>query len=152
MNVTQQNATKTVHILVVEDNPGDVQLIREGFQRLGHAHTLSHVSDGQEALAFLQKRDNFADALTPDLVVLDLSLPGRHGLEVLAELKRDPRLHRIPVVVFSNSSAQADVDKSYELHASSYVTKARNVREFFSSFSALDKYWCEVARLPSHPE
>jgi two-component system response regulator len=116
-------APSPVHILLVEDDPGDALMITEALRQAKAPGELHRVADGDEALAFLGRRDAFAQAPRPDLILLDLNLPRRGGLEILAELKADPRLRLIPVIVLSSSRAPEDIQRSYELHASAYIVK-----------------------------
>jgi chemotaxis family two-component system response regulator Rcp1 len=132
---------RTHHILIVEDNPGDVRLIVEALGELPF-RTESHVaSDGQQALDFLQRRGDYEDAPRPDLVLLDLNLPKLSGREVLARVKQDPALRRIPVTVLTSSAAEEDVMNSYDLHANCYVTKPMRYERFVSVLTAISEFW-----------
>ena len=123
---------KPIEILLVEDNPGDVRLTMEAL-RDGKLHNrISVARDGVEALAFLRHEDSFADAARPDVILLDLNLPKKNGHEVLAEIKADPRLKRIPVVILTTSKADEDVVRSYDLHANCYVNKPVDLEQFMS--------------------
>ncbi|WP_226481184.1 response regulator [Natrinema amylolyticum] len=135
-------------ILLVEDNPGDVRLTKEAFKQGRIENDLHVVSDGTEALDFLSQRDPYADAPRPDLVLLDLNLPGKDGEEVLEELKDDPALRSIPVIVLTSSRAEEDIVKSYELHANAYLTKPVDPDEFIETVRAFEKFWFSVVRLP----
>ncbi len=135
-------------ILLVEDNPGDVRLTKEAFKQGRIENDLHVVSDGTEALDFLTQRGDYADAPRPDLVLLDLNLPGKDGEDVLEELKDDPALRSIPVIVLTSSRAEEDVVKSYELHANAYLTKPVDPDEFIETVRAFEKFWFSVVRLP----
>src|ERR687884_1433856 len=118
-----QSATRAIEILLVEDSPGDVRLTREALRDGKVRNNLSVVTDGVEALAFLRREGRYADAPRPDLILLDLNLPKKDGREVLAEIKADPNLRRIPVVVLTTSEAEQDIVETYNLHANCYVKK-----------------------------
>jgi CheY-like chemotaxis protein len=135
-------------ILLVEDNPGDVRLTREAL-RMGKALTsLNAVSDGIEAMAYLRRQGRFADAPEPNLILLDLNLPRKDGREVLAEIKQDPKLRRIPVVVMTSSSAEQDILNSYDLHANCYVVKPPDFARFSAMLRAIEEFWLGTAKLP----
>lgn len=137
-------------ILLVEDNPGDVVLTREA---LGAARVVNDVhvtADGEEAMAFLRHEGPYRDVPRPDLILLDLNLPRKDGREVLAEIKADPTLRRIPVVVLTTSSAERDILTSYDLHANSYVTKPLDIDEFLSAVRDIEGFWLELVALPSN--
>ena len=139
---------KTVEILLVEDNPGDVRLTREAL-RDGRIHThLSIASDGEEALAFLRRQGKFGDAPRPDLILLDLNLPRRSGREVLSEIKRDDSLRRIPVVVLTTSAAEQDVLASYDLNANCFITKPVDLDQFIRVIRSIEDFWLTVVKLP----
>jgi chemotaxis family two-component system response regulator Rcp1 len=132
---------RTHHILIVEDNPGDVRLIIEALAELPF-RTESHVAaDGQQALDYLQRRGDYEEAPRPDLVLLDLNLPKLSGREVLARVKQDPALRRIPVTVLTSSAAEEDVMNSYDLHANCYVTKPMRYERFMSVLTAVSEFW-----------
>ena len=135
-------------ILLIEDNPGDVSLTREAFRENNINHRLSIAKDGEEALQFLHREGQFAEAPRPDLILLDLNLPKRDGCEVLEDLKNDPILRRIPVVVLTTSDAEQDVDRAYKLHANCYLTKPIHMSEFLRKIQSLESFWLTVARLP----
>jgi len=137
-----------VEILLVEDSPGDALLIEETFQETKVLNSLSVVRDGVEALDFLYSRGRHVAAPRPDLILLDLNLPRKNGREVLAEIKADPLLHRIPVVILTTSAAEDDVLKSYELHANSYITKSVDLNELLYALRSIESYWLSVVRLP----
>jgi chemotaxis family two-component system response regulator Rcp1 len=135
-------------VLIVEDNPGDQRLIREAFQETQRAPETAVAKDGVEALDYLYRRGAFADAVRPDLVLLDLNLPKKGGREVLAEIKSNPELRKIPVVVFSSSSAPGDVSSAYALHANCYVTKPADLDELFQVIAWIERFWFNTAILP----
>ena len=139
-------------LLIVDDNAADVSLTREALTATAYGGQISSVADGMEALAFLTRRGNYANASKPDLVILDLNLPKRDGLAVLAAIKAAPELRRIPVVVFSTSQLSQDIGRSYELGANCYVSKPGNLTEFFSAMRAIKQFWFGAASLPPQGE
>jgi two-component system, chemotaxis family, response regulator Rcp1 len=137
-----------ISILMVEDNPADVRLTREAF-REGKLHTvLNVVKDGVEAMAFLRRQPPYDEAERPQLILLDLNLPRKDGREVLAEIKGDPALRRIPVVVLTTSHSEADVLKSYDLHANAYITKPVDLDTFLDTVRCVEEFWLTVVALP----
>lgn len=140
---------KTIDVLLVEDDPGDVLMTREAFTENKVANRLAVVSDGVSALEFLRKEGEYVDAPTPDLVLLDLNLPRMDGREVLAAMKSDDELRRIPVVVLTTSEAEEDVLRSYSLHANAYVTKPVDFERFIDVVRQIDDFFVSVVRLPS---
>ncbi|MGQ3411877.1 response regulator [Natrinema versiforme] len=148
MSETDGFQAEPAQILLVEDNPGDVRLTKEAFKQGRIENDLHVVSDGTEALDFLSQRSGYADAPRPDLILLDLNLPGKDGEEVLEELKDDSALRSIPVIVLTSSRAEEDVVKSYELHANAYLTKPVDPDEFIETVRAFEKFWFSVVRLP----
>ncbi|MEU8001371.1 response regulator [Catellatospora sp. NPDC049111] len=140
---------RPIEVLLVEDDPGDVLMTREAFEEYKMRNTLHVVSDGVEALAYLRKEGEFAEANTPDLILLDLNLPRRDGREVLREIKNDPDLCRVPVVVLTTSQAEEDVLRSYQLHANAYVAKPVDFERFISVVKQIDDFFVSVVRLPS---
>jgi len=146
MNMDEKH--RAFEILVVEDNPGDVRLIMES---LKDGRVLSNprvVSDGMEALVFLHREGKYANAPRPDIILLDLNLPKKNGKEVLAEIKNDPALKRIPVVILTASSAEQDILKSYNLHANCYITKPLDLEGFTAVMKAIENFWLTVVKLP----
>lgn len=140
---------KPVEILLVEDNPGDVRLTMEA---LKEGKLLNHVSvaeDGVEALAFLRQEGKYADEASPDLILLDLNLPKKDGREVLAEIKVDPELRHIPVVVLTTSTAEQDVLRTYDLHANCYINKPVDFEQFIEVVKSVGDFWFSVVILPS---
>lgn len=140
---------KPIDVLLVEDDPGDVLMTREAFEDHKVANRLSVVADGVSAMAFLRKEGEYADAPTPDLVLLDLNLPRMDGREVLQALKEDAALRAIPVVVLTTSEAEEDVVRSYSLHANAYVTKPVDFDRFIDVVRQIDEFFVEVVRLPT---
>jgi CheY-like chemotaxis protein len=138
-----------IQILLVEDDPGDVLITREAFAENKVQNQLSVVSDGEAAMAFLRREEGFADAPRPDLILLDLNLPRKAGHEVLAEIKSDADLQRIPVVVLTTSDAEEDILRSYDLHANAYVTKPVDFDCFLNVVRQIDEFFVTVVRLPS---
>jgi CheY-like chemotaxis protein len=138
----------TVQILLVEDNPGDVRLTREALAEGKVNNKLSVVQDGVEAMEFLRREGRFGDARRPDLILLDLNLPRKDGREVLEELKADPDLHLIPVVVLTTSKAEEDILRSYDLHANCYITKPVDLEQFISVVRSIEDFWLTVVKLP----
>jgi two-component system response regulator len=138
-------------ILLVEDNAGDALLTREALRDAKMANTLEWVQDGVEAMAFLRRQGKYADAHEPDLILLDLNMPRMDGREVLAELKNDPQLKHIPVVVLTTSQAEADIRKAYELHANCYIAKPLAFEEFVRVVKSIENFWLTVVRLPRTP-
>ncbi len=139
---------KPIEILMVEDSPSDAQLTVEALHAAKIANRLSHVEDGVEALRFLRREGPYADARRPDLILLDLNLPRKDGREVLAELKRDPDLKVIPVVVLTTSRSEQDVLRSYQLHANCYITKPVDFTQFMAVVKAVEHFWLTVVTLP----
>jgi CheY-like chemotaxis protein len=132
----------------VDDNPADVDLARDVLSRNPCPSNVHSVGDGMEALAFLRRQGKYANAVTPDVMLLDLNLPAKDGRAVLAETKSDPALRRIPIVIFSTSKAPEDICRSYELGANCYVTKPGNLQGFVSTVDALANFWFCSAMLP----
>jgi CheY-like chemotaxis protein len=137
-----------ISVLLVEDDPGDVMLVREAFAADKVGNTLSVVSDGVEAMRFVRGEGEYAAMARPDLVLLDLNLPRKSGAEVLAEIKGDPRLSTIPVVVLTTSQAEEDILRSYEMHANAYVTKPVDFDRFGEIVRQIDEFFVGIVRLP----
>lgn len=140
---------KPIEILLVEDNPGDVRLVQENLKEAKVRNTLSVVNDGAEAMTYLRKEGKYKDAVRPDLVLLDLNLPKKDGREVLADIKADEDLKRIPVVVLTISKAEEDVLKSYNLHANAFITKPVDLNQFLKVVKAIEEFWLTVVKLPA---
>jgi CheY-like chemotaxis protein len=147
--VTAYGAGVMIQILLVEDDPGDVLITREAFAENKVRNTLSVVSDGESAIAFLRQEGEFAAAPRPDLILLDLNLPRKDGHEVLAEIKSDAVLQRIPVVILTTSDAEEDILRSYDLHANAYVTKPVDFERFLTVVRQIDDFFVTVVRLPA---
>ena len=145
----EQSPPQPIEILLVEDDPGDVLMTQEAFQDYKIANRLSVVSNGEDAIAYMRKQGRFADVMTPDLVLLDLNLPRRDGREVLGDIKGDPELRRIPVVILTTSEAEEDVIAAYDLHANAYVRKPVDFDQFVAAVRAIDDFFITVVRLPS---
>lgn len=143
-------AQKQIDVLLVEDDPGDVLMTREAFEENKVANRLAVVNDGASAMQYLRKEGEYADAPTPDMVLLDLNLPRMDGREVLAAMKSDDQLRRIPVVVLTTSEAEEDVLRSYSLHANAYVTKPVDFQRFIDVVRQIDDFFVSVVRLPNH--
>ncbi len=140
--------TRPIEILLVEDNSGDVMLTREAFEEVVVRNTLNHVADGVEAMAYLRKQGPYQDVSTPDLVLLDLNMPRKGGLEVLEEVKADEALKNIPIVVLTTSEAEADILRSYHNHANAYITKPVDLEQFTGVVRTLEEFWLVLVRLP----
>jgi CheY-like chemotaxis protein len=139
---------RPIEVLLVEDDPGDVLMTREAFADYKIANRLHVVSNGEDAVSFMRKVGRFGDAPRPDLVLLDLNLPRRDGREVLRDVKSDPELRRIPIVVLTTSEAEEDVLASYDLHANAYVRKPVDFEQFVAAVRAIDDFFITVVRLP----
>jgi two-component system, chemotaxis family, response regulator Rcp1 len=139
---------KSIEILLVEDNPGDADLAREALQTSKVCNTLHVVGDGEAAMAFLRRQGKYASAPRPDLVLLDLNLPKKDGREVLAEIKVDDDLKRIPVVILTTSKAEEDILKTYNLHANCYITKPIDLEQFTKVVQSIEEFWFTIVRLP----
>lgn len=142
------NAVRPVDILLVEDNPGDVRLTQEALKDAKVLNEIYIAKDGVEALEFLHRRGKFVDMPIPDLILLDLNLPKKDGREVLAEVKHDPILKHIPVVVLTTSKAEEDIVKSYNLHANAYITKPVDLKRFAEIIHVLNEFWFTIVKLP----
>ena len=139
-----------IHVLLIEDDPGDVLITREAFAENKVRNHLSVVNDGVKALQFLRREADYADAPRPDLILLDLNLPRMDGHEVLAHIRSDADLQRIPVVILTTSDAEEDVLRSYDLHANAYVTKPVDFERFLTVVRQIDDFFVTVVKLPSH--
>ena len=140
---------REIEILLVEDNQGDARLTMEALQEAKVHNHISHVRDGVEALAFLRRKDPFADVPRPDLILLDLNLPRKDGREVLAEIKNDDKLKRIPVVVLTTSEAEEDILKAYNLNANCYVSKPVDLDQFMKVVHCIEDFWLVIVKLPN---
>jgi len=137
-----------IEILLAEDNPGDVKLTQKDFEEGNMLNNLHVVNDGVEALAFLRNEGEYEDAARPDLFLLDLNLPRMDGQEVLAEMKEDPELRRIPVVVLTSSESEEDIVQSYDLNANAYLTKPVDFNGFIDVIERIEEFWLTVVKMP----
>ena len=140
-----------IDILLVEDNPGDARLTREALAMSKVRNRLHHTRDGEEALAFLRHQGAFGGSPTPDLVLLDLNLPRRDGREVLEEIKNDPALKHIPVVILTSSQAEEDILRSYRLHANCFITKPVDLEKLTKVVHGIEQFWFTLVKLPPEP-
>jgi CheY-like chemotaxis protein len=145
---TADTESRQIEILLVEDNPGDARLTQEAMRAAKMTNVLHIVEDGEQAMEFLRRRSRFKDAPRPDLILLDLNLPKKDGRAVLAEVKTDPDLRRIPVVVLTTSRSEEDVMQAYDMHANAYVTKPVNLDQFMRIVALIDEFWLKVVTLP----
>jgi len=141
---------KPADILLVEDNPGDIRLAEEALRESKIHNRLYVVEDGVEAMSYLRKKGKYREAVRPDLILLDLNLPKKDGKEVLAEVKEDPDLKRIPVVVLTISNDATDILKTYNLHANCYITKPIDINRFNEVVKAIDNFWFTIVKLPQN--
>jgi CheY-like chemotaxis protein len=139
---------RTIEILLVEDNLGDARLTQEALRDARVRNRLNHVRDGVEALAYLRREEPFAGAPRPDIILLDLNLPRKDGREVLAEIKRDDRFRRIPVVVLTVSQADEDILRAYNLNANCYIAKPMDLDQFIKVVRSIEEFWLTIVRLP----
>jgi two-component system, chemotaxis family, response regulator Rcp1 len=146
--LTELLQARPIEILLIEDSPTDAELCIEALQRAKVANHLHHVVDGVEAMSFLRRQGQYAQAPRPALIMLDLNLPRKDGREVLAELKQDANLKMIPVVVLTTSRAEQDVLRSYELHANCYITKPVDFQQFLQVIESIEQFWLTVVALP----
>ncbi len=141
---------KTAEILLVEDNPGDARLAKEALKEAKVRNSLHWVEDGVEAMTFLHRQGKYTDAPRPDVILLDLNLPKKDGREVLAEVKEDGDLKRIPVVILTVSDAEEDIIKTYNLHANCYIRKPLDLDRFIEVVKSINEFWLTIVRLPTH--
>jgi CheY-like chemotaxis protein len=146
--MTSHRIGKPIEILLVEDNPGDVRLTMEALKENKVSNNLHVVNDGVEAMKFLHREETYSDGPRPDLILLDLNLPKKDGREVLAEIKNDDSLRRIPVVVLTTSQAEEDVSKAYDLYANCYVTKPVDLEKFIIVVKSIEDFWVTIVKLP----
>jgi two-component system, chemotaxis family, response regulator Rcp1 len=142
------NTGEPIEILLVEDNPADVRLTQEGLRDSKVRNNLHVVGDGEEALAFLRHEAQYAEVRRPDLILLDLNLPKKDGREVLKEIKADPELRRIPVVVLTTSAGEEDVLRAYNLQAACYITKPVDLDQFIKVVHSIENFWMTIVKLP----
>jgi two-component system, chemotaxis family, response regulator Rcp1 len=141
-------SSRMVEILLVEDNPGDVRLTKEAFREGKIRNNLYVVEDGIEARAVLTREGDYADAERPDIILFDLNLPKKSGIEVLAEIKSDESLRRIPVVILTTSAADQDILTSYDLHANCYIVKPVDLEQFLTVVQTIEDFWVTIVKLP----
>lgn len=142
------NAVRPVDILLVEDNPGDIRLTKEALKDAKVMNEIFVAKDGVEAIEFLRRKGRFSNVPLPDLILLDLNLPKKDGRQVLAEIKEDPILKHIPVVVLTTSKADEDIVKTYNLHANAYITKPVDLNRFAEIIHVLNEFWFTIVKLP----
>ena len=140
---------KPIEILLVEDNPADVRLTKEALKEGKILNNMNVAKDGVEALAFLHREGKYGNAPRPDIILLDLNLPKKNGRDVLAEIKDDPALKRIPVVVLTTSKAEEDILRTYDLHANCFITKPVDLEQFIAVVQAIEYFWLSVVKLPT---
>ena len=148
----QMNSAKPIEILLVEDNPGDARLTREALKEGRVINHLNVVTDGVEALAYLNREDKYPNSSRPVLILLDLNLPRMDGRELLAILKNDPRFKRIPIVILTTSKAEEDILKTYDLHANCYITKPVDLNQFITVVNSVENFWFSIVKLPTNGE
>lgn len=141
-------SSRPAEILLVEDSPGDVRLMVEALKESKVPNILHIARDGMEALAFLRREGKYADAPRPDLILLDLDLPRKNGLKVLAEVKADENLRRIPVLVLTISESEEEILKAYDLHANCYITKPIDLEQFITVMKSIGEFWFTIVKLP----
>ena len=149
MNKVESTIHGERNILLVEDNPADVRITLEAFKEGKIKAKISVVKDGVEAMNFLKKKGSFSNDPLPDIVLLDLNLPKKDGREVLEEMKKDPDLKSIPVIILTSSKAREDIQKSYQLHCNCYLTKPVRLNEFETLITLINDFWLKVVELPS---
>ncbi len=140
---------KSIHILLVEDNEGDILLIQEAFEEAKLINTISITKDGEKAIEFLDKRGRYEDARTPDLIILDVNLPRKNGHEVLQYIKQHNTLKKIPVIMLTTSSSERDITKSYENHANCFITKPIEAEDFLKAVLSIENFWLSLVQLPT---
>jgi CheY-like chemotaxis protein len=146
--MTDKSTPQPIRILMVEDDPADVRLTREALKNKIVLTTMDTVPDGVEAMAYLRKEDAYTDKPRPDLILLDLNMPRMDGREVLAELQKDPKLRKIPVIVLTTSEGEEDILAAYEMNANCYITKPVDWKQFVRVVEVIEDFWLTVVRLP----
>lgn len=147
-----RDEVRTAAILLVEDDPGDIRLTREMLKEAGVISELSVVENGIDALAYLRRTGQYTEAARPDIILLDLNLPKKDGREVLAEIKQDPELRRIPVIVLTTSHSAEDITRAYDLHANCYITKPLGLEQFGRVVRSIGDFWFSTVTLPPKEE
>jgi chemotaxis family two-component system response regulator Rcp1 len=147
--VSLEISEKHIIIFLVEDNQADIRLIQEAMKNSSLPHQLVTVRDGVAAMSYLRQEGEYANTLRPDLILLDLNLPRKDGREVLVEIKTDPRLKHIPVIVLTTSKHEDDVFHSHDMHVNCYITKSRNLSELFQIVKKIEEFWLSTVTLPS---
>ena len=145
---SNESLVRSIDILLVEDNPGDARLAKEALNESKIKNRLHFVGDGEEATDFLFRKGKYEDAPRPDLILLDLNLPKKDGRELLSEIKNDPHLKRIPVVILTTSKAEEDIIKTYNLHANCYITKPLDLDQFIKVVRSIEEFWLTIVKLP----
>jgi len=146
---TELPLKQTKDILLVEDNPGDVYIVRSSLADSKLDHNFYHVPDGESTMAYLNHEPGYQNVPLPDLILLDLNLPRKNGFEVLAEIKANPTLRIIPVIILTSSAAKQDILRGYQLYANSYIVKPSNYFDFFQAIKKLEFFWLNLVKLPS---
>jgi two-component system, chemotaxis family, response regulator Rcp1 len=139
---------RPINLLIVEDNPGDVRLIKEALREGRVKNHIHAVADGEEAIAYLYKQNDYSNSPRPDLILLDLNLPRKDGREVLAQIKSDKKLNSIPVVILTSSEAEKDILKAYDLNANCFITKPVELEQFLNVVKSIEDFWLTVVKLP----
>lgn len=150
--MNQQDMNKPINILLVEDNPSDIRLTQEAFKDGKISNILNIVTDGEEAVMYLKKEEKFSQAITPDIILLDLNLPKKDGREVLTEIKSDDNLRCIPVIILTTSSAQQDIINTYSHYANCYITKPVDYDQFINVIRTIEDFWLTIVKLPKKPK
>jgi len=150
--IPNETAVKPIEVLMVEDNPGDARLAIEALKGAKVRNEIHHVIDGIEAMEFLHKEGEYSNAVRPDIILLDLNLPRKDGREVLEEIKTDPDLKRIPVVIMTISQAEEDIIRSYNLYANCYITKPIDLNQFMKVVKSIEDFWLTIVKLPPDGE
>ncbi len=148
VNGRVKNNPVPINIFLVEDNPADVLLTVEALRESNVSHDLNVVNNGADALAYVKRQGKYADSLRPDIILLDINIPKKDGFEVLKEIKEDPNLKRIPVIILTTSSSKQDISRAYDLHASCYIVKPIELDDFFTIIKKIEDFWFTVVRLP----
>lgn len=146
--MTEKRNRKIIDILLVEDNPGDVTLIKEALKEGQSLNKLTVLADGETALAFLRRQGAYAQVSRPDLILLDLNMPRKDGREVLVTIKTDPELKNIPVVILTSSDAQQDITNAYNMQANCYITKPADLKQYFDVIKLIEDFWLKTVKLP----